>query len=1051
MYGCKYFLIIFFVFVMQTLQAQPFDYYSQGNLDPTDPISWNTARDGTGDAGDLNNLIFDEGNNFYIQENHSMSTIQEWYLNGGATVIIENGGVLISEFQIVLSNGTFNVLDGGKYVQNSNDFLPWSIFNGTTANFEGNIANGGSIFEITSPNTKIENPSGGFFNLTINSGGTCQSLTDITINGLFKIEGGSTYNAANKKVNLGLTASTSGTGLLQTQVLSNAISPNKTWEFSVEYSSTSGSVQNVIPGTYNNLNTSAFLPTQRNRSYSGVIKIAGTFTPTTATNTVNTSTFEFNAIGSQNIPSFTFYNLTISNTGTKTITGNVSVNNTLSINDAAGFLSINGNTLTLNKDISLAGSLKGSSTSNLTIAGTSGGAPTIKFNAAITDSIINTFTLNRTGSGAGITLASGVVITKLLNITNGTLFMNNQIVTLKSTSITNTAQVGQFSGAINYGSTGLFTVERFIPNTPKNNRGYRDIAPSVNTPSGINFFETWQESGRNTQGLGLFVTGIIGAAPGGVDNTTGLDKTLSGARSLYTQENGIWSDIVNTKTTKPNVYQGYRVFVRGDRNINLYQVPQATIMNRAVTLRAHGKIITGSVTYTTSGTTNSNLNSSYGLNNNNTIGDYSFLGNPYAAAIDWGLITKTNISNTYTVWDGTIGTQGAYVSWDGMTNNNASSNVNQYIQPGQAFFVETTSINPQLVIAETNKATSSTLSGVFKTKSSFQKIAFGIYKNVADLGGETNMDGCVVLFYPEASNAINSNDAPKFSNGTENISIFRNNKNISIEHREMPLITDTIPIRVFQMQNGITYTLKVFTHEFNTNYDPYILDKFTNTETNLTDTTNILFSVNSSIAASFNNRFYLVFKPRIVLPLATINVSAIVKNSNIHVGWQTTHETQLMQYEIEKSKDGINFSKIGVVKANNLVACNYNFLDKESIEKVIYYRIKIIQQTQTFSYSNTIQVQLNFAANNQLLVYPNPIKNKTFTLQLFNIKAAEYKLQLFNSVGQEVYFQNLSLPLTSYISQNIDLKNASLPFGSYQLLLTNNLGYKQTERILIEH
>ncbi|MEI2711489.1 MAG: T9SS type A sorting domain-containing protein [Chitinophagaceae bacterium] len=85
------------------------------------------------------------------------------------------------------------------------------------------------------------------------------------------------------------------------------------------------------------------------------------------------------------------------------------------------------------------------------------------------------------------------------------------------------------------------------------------------------------------------------------------------------------------------------------------------------------------------------------------------------------------------------------------------------------------------------------------------------------------------------------------------------------------------------------------------------------------------------------------------------------------------------------------------------------------------------------------------------MVYPNPIKNKTFTLQLFNIKAAEYKLQLFNSVGQEVYFQNLSLPLTSYISQNIDLKNASLPFGSYQLLLTNNLGYKQTERILIEH
>lgn len=523
------------------------------------------------------------------------------------------------------------------------------------------------------------------FNLTINSSGTVQPFNNITVNGILNITSGSTLNMTTRRLTLGATATTTGTGLLQTQSTTSAITLDKTWTFSVEYNSATASAQNVIPGTYTNLNTSGSIIPQRNRNYSGTINISGTFTPTTATNNVGTSTFVFNATGNQNIPPFTFSNLTVASSGTKTIIGNVTVNATFTINDVAGLLDIGSNMLTLNRNVSLTGSLKGSTNSNLTIGGTNGGSPIIKFNPAIGDSVLNTFILNRTGIGAGVTLGSGVAISRLLSVTAGTLSLNNQIITLRSTSITNTAQVGTFSGTVDYGTTGNFGVERIIPDTPKNNRGYRDIAPSLHTPTGINFFQTWQESGNNISGLGVIITGIAAPSPGGVDATTGLDRTQSGAKSLHTQINGVWSDIVNTKTTKPNVYQGYRVFVRGDRNINLYQMPQATTMNRATTLRTWGQIITGSVTYTTSGITNSVLNSTYSLNTNNANGDYSFLGNPYVAAIDWSTISRTNISGTYTVWDGTIGTQGAYVSWDGSTNNNVNSKVNRFIQPGQAF------------------------------------------------------------------------------------------------------------------------------------------------------------------------------------------------------------------------------------------------------------------------------------------------------------------------------------------------------------------------------
>lgn len=1044
--------LVLFIFISFTeLNAQPFTYYSQGSFDPTDATSWNSERNGSGNSGVLNDFIFDEGNTFIIQGSHDMSTTQEWHLNGGVIIIIENQGVLRADHQIHLDAGELNVLDGGTYIHNLDEFFPWSVFNSSTAIFEENLGNGGSNCLITFTTNKIENPTGGFYNLTINASATTQTLTDITINGIFTITSGSTLNMGTRRVILGPSAITNGSGLLQTQALTTAITQNRSWAFSVEYNSNSASSQAVIPGTYVNLNTSGGLLTQRNRSYSGTINISGTFTPTTATNNVGTSTLVFNAVGSQNIPPFTFNHLTIENTGTKTITGNVTVNGTFTISDAAGLLEIGSNTLTLNRNVSLIGSLKGSSNSNLTIGGTFGGSPTIKFNAALGDSLLNTFILNRTGIGAGVTMGSGVAITQLLSVISGTLSLNNQIITLRSTSITNTAQVGAFSGSINYGTLGNFAVERFIPNSPKNNRGYRDIAPSLHTPIGINFFETWQESGTNTPGLGVLITGVTGASPGGVDPTTGLDRTQSGARSLHTQINGVWSDIINTRTTKPNVYQGYRVFVRGDRNINLYQVPQAITMNRATTLRTWGQIITGTVTYTTSGITNGVLNSTFGLNSNNSNGDYTLLGNPYVATIDWASISKTNISGTYTVWDGTIGTNGAYVSWDGLTNNNLNSNVNQFIQPGQAFFVQTTSPNPQLVIAESNKSTSSTLTGVFRTANTVNKIGFGINKDVPALGGETNMDGCVVVFYSGGSNTVNSNDAPKLANGTENISIFRENKNISIEHRNIPQVTDTIPLRIWQLQNGAAYTLKVYMNDFNANnLEPCILDRYTNTEYIANqDATNIPFTINTSIPASVNNRFFLVFRVKTVLPLSNIQLKAIAKNNGVNVNWQTSNEYNMKEYIVEKSTESVTFYSIGTIDAKNSITNNYTFFDPNPSKGINYYRLKIVEQNGTTKYSNILSVNINNLSNANILVYPNPIKTKNFLVQFKNLDASKYTLQLVNTIGQVVYSNQLNVQSLGSTTLMVDLKNIQLTSGNYRLIVTNGSGFKHEQSIII--
>jgi hypothetical protein len=79
--------------------------------------------------------------------------------------------------------------------------------------------------------------------------------------------------------------------------------------------------------------------------------------------------------------------------------------------------------------------------------------------------------------------------------------------------------------------------------------------------------------------------------------------------------------------------------------------------------------------------------------------------------------------------------------------------------------------------------------------------------------------------------------------------------------------------------------------------------------------------------------------------------------------WVASSETNLSHYEIERSDDGKNFEKIGETIATNLSQTNsYDFNDPESVNGIIYYRLKIVDNAGLYKYSNLIVVSrfLNF-------------------------------------------------------------------------------------------
>ena len=694
------------------------------------------------------------------------------------------------------------------------------------------------------------------------------------------------------------------------------------------------------------------------------------------------------------------------------------------------------------------------STSNLTICGTGGGTPIIKFNPAANDSLINTITLNRTGAGAGLTLGSNVGVTNLLSITSGELTLTGRIITLKSTSLTNTAIIGPVTGTVAYGGTGSFTVERFIPTT---NRAYRDVAPGVNTNSNTFIFNSWQESGAAPTGFGTHITGLAGASPGGVDATTGLDISQTGNATLFSYINGNFASVTNTKTTKPNVYQGYRILIRGDRNVDLYQTPSPTTMNVATTLRANGQIVTGNVTYTNSGVTNANLNSSYSLNTNNALDNYSLVGNPYVSLLDWKKMVDngraTNLKTTYTVYNGSINTTGGYATYDAVSQISVPDNtkINQYIQPGQSFFVQNSAPNPQLEIRESDKEIAGTFSQAYRTSTTVNKLHINLYKQLP-LTGVTNVDGCAVAFIPTDNNGVDGVDAEKFANGGENLAVFRANKRICIERRNSAAITDTIPLRLWQMNNSGIYSLCVDTRNFTSTNRAYLLDRFLNTEklTKLNDTTNVNFSVLTSDTTSFINRFFIVFRSNAALPLGDITLKASTKNSGVQVDFTTTNEVQVNSYEVEKSIDANSFLKLGTVIAKNGLSNNYSLFDANPINGTNYYRVKIINQDGTSKYSSVVTINLN-KKTDQVLIYPNPIKANNFNLQITGLKKGTYILNMYNKSGQSVLLKNIVYDGT-ILTENIDWTGKKLSAGNYTVVITELSGSnKITKNVFIEN
>lgn len=145
-----------------------------------------------------------------------------------------------------------------------------------------------------------------------------------------------------------------------------------------------------------------------------------------------------------------------------------------------------------------------------------------------------------------------------------------------------------------------------------------------------------------------------------------------------------------------------------------------------------------------------------------------------------------------------------------------------------------------------------------------------------------------------------------------------------------------------------------------------------------------------------------------------LSVFTVKKEGNeAALRWTTVSETKNDHFDIERSSDGMNFSKAGTVAGNgttNLVK-NYSYSDPLAglTGSVIYYRLRIVDVDGKSTFSQVVALRLDGSlAVSNMTVYPNPFINN-IKMQVHSTKEENAAVRFINMGGQEVLKRNIQL------------------------------------------
>ncbi|UEG49904.1 fibronectin type III domain-containing protein [Ferruginibacter lapsinanis] len=692
---------------------------------------------------------------------------------------------------------------------------------------------------------------------------------------------------------------------------------------------------------------------------------------------------------------------------------------------------------------------------------TSGGACT-----ATTDDVVihvytgNTISGNVTfANGSGnIRITSNVNVTGSLDFTNtvdtfiiapgvrltasgsGSINFHDNAVLIKSDA-TGTGSIGQITGTLS--GTANVTAERYIRQNTY--RGWRLLAVPVTT-AGQTIRQSWQEGATTytadpNPGFGTRITAsTANAVANGFDAQTFGNSLLQYTGSSWS---GFTGSLLTTKVSRGTAADAWMLYVRGDRGVDTAGVITAPTQT---VLRVKGPLYTAPYPTVTI-----------------PAGTNGLVGNILPSEIDFTLLNRGGgADNAFYLWDpqlyGSYGL-GGYQTFSANTpipwkpvpgGGSYGTTPSSKIQSGLGFMVHASGSDGTIQLTEACKTSGSNVGGSgFRPVSPTAAIPYLETNLYAAAPNNTfNLaDGNIVGFDDSYSNDIDNKDNIKVQGFGDGIGMVRGTTVLSAEQRKLIVSGDVIPYRMTNLKKQ-AYKLEFTPSGLDNGATAVLEDKYLNTTTpfNLSATSSVVFNADPAVAASFTDRFRIVFSTP--TPVTITNLNAQQKNTAMQIDWKVAVESGVKEYAVEHSTDGVNFTQVGVVSAsaNNGGSATYSLTDANPVAGTNYYRIKTVDLSGVVKYTTVVRVVMG-TVKSSIELSSTVITNNQVSLQLNNQDKGRYGIRLISSVGQELMTTNFTH------NGGNSTQVVSLPTvvskGLYQLEITRPNGAKLIERIVV--
>lgn len=141
----------------------------------------------------------------------------------------------------------------------------------------------------------------------------------------------------------------------------------------------------------------------------------------------------------------------------------------------------------------------------------------------------------------------------------------------------------------------------------------------------------------------------------------------------------------------------------------------------------------------------------------------------------------------------------------------------------------------------------------------------------------------------------------------------------------------------------------------------------------------------------------------VALPVKLSAFSGKLIQQHVQLQWATATETNNCRFEVERSADGKDFSKIGTIQGaiSSNTAKQYNFTDASPLAGNIYYRLNQVDCDGKNTYSRIITIQNNAGG---FSIYPNPVIN---TITVNRSKAGSARANVYDITGRTIISQQL--------------------------------------------